>query len=121
MSGIASGGARAIVSRGADVLHKGAVLGLFTVFGFQAYQIGKNLNQGMNYTNHPQKEYIEKLRDKAEDDYKKYHRTDHRDWYDKDDNSFLDDAPKATPVSKKEEPKLVSKKDEPKKLKRFFR
>ena len=65
----------------------------------------------MDYTNHPQKEYIETLRDKAEEDYKNYHRTDHRDWYDKDDNSYLKDAPKTTTV----------KKEEPKKLKRYFR
>jgi len=95
-----------ILHKAADVLHKSAVLGLISVFGFQAYQIGRNLYHGMDYENHPQKQYIEQLRDKAEEDYKNYHRTDHRDWYDKDDNSYLDNVPKP---------------EQPKKLKRFFR
>mmetsp|Transcript_3817 Transcript_3817/g.4405 ORF Transcript_3817/g.4405 Transcript_3817/m.4405 type:complete len:101 (+) Transcript_3817:195-497(+) len=95
-----------IIHRSLDVLQKGAVLGLFSVFGFQVYQIGRNLYHGIDYDNHPQKAYVEQLRDKAEEEYNNYHKIDQRDWYDKDDNSYLDNAPKP---------------DQPKKLKRFFR
>mmetsp|Transcript_10239 Transcript_10239/g.15721 ORF Transcript_10239/g.15721 Transcript_10239/m.15721 type:complete len:96 (-) Transcript_10239:252-539(-) len=87
--------------RAADLAHKGAVCGLLSVFGFQVWQIGKNVYQGMNYDNHPQKAYIEALRDAADEDYKNYHKTDHRDWYDKDDNSYLDNAPKPKPELKR--------------------
>lgn len=33
---------------------------------------------------HPQAGFIQMLRDKAEEEYKKYYKTDHREWYDKD-------------------------------------
>ena len=34
------------------------------------------------------------LKDKAAEEYAKYYRTDHREWYDKDDNSYLKQIPK---------------------------
>ena len=33
---------------------------------------------------HPQAGFIQMLRDKANDEYKKYYKIDHREWYDKD-------------------------------------
>ena len=34
------------------------------------------------------------LREQYENEYKKYFDTGHRDWYDKDDNSYLEKVPK---------------------------
>mmetsp|Transcript_33106 Transcript_33106/g.47003 ORF Transcript_33106/g.47003 Transcript_33106/m.47003 type:complete len:95 (+) Transcript_33106:79-363(+) len=84
-----------------NVAHKTTVLGLFSLFGFQLYQVGKNAFIGIvqKEEEHPQAEYIQTLRDKADEDYKKHYKIDHRDWYDKDDNSYLKDAPR--PMSAK--------------------
>jgi hypothetical protein len=85
-----------IFNRAADIAHKATVLGLVSLFGFQLYQIGRNISHGVDKGNqHPQKEYIETLREKAEEDYKKHYKIDHRDWYSKDDDSYLQNAPKA--------------------------
>mmetsp|Transcript_34036 Transcript_34036/g.78470 ORF Transcript_34036/g.78470 Transcript_34036/m.78470 type:complete len:95 (-) Transcript_34036:1468-1752(-) len=81
--------------RAADFAHKGVVLGLAGLFGFQAYQIAKNVSLGAQpQTKHPQEDYIQTLRDKADEDYKKHYKIDHRDWYDKDDDSYLKNAPR---------------------------
>ena len=78
----------------ANLVHRATVLGLVGLMGFQAYQIGKNVMIGMQDTTHPQEEYIQTLRDKVDEDYKKHYKIDHRDWYEKDDNSYLKDAPR---------------------------
>lgn len=87
---------RGYLNKVVDVAHKATVVGLFSLFSFQLYQIGRNAYQGIDHskTLQPQKEYIEVLRVKAEEDYKKHYDISHRDWYEKDDNSFLDNAPK---------------------------
>mmetsp|Transcript_7253 Transcript_7253/g.12625 ORF Transcript_7253/g.12625 Transcript_7253/m.12625 type:complete len:95 (+) Transcript_7253:860-1144(+) len=78
----------------ANLAHKGFVLGLVSLVGFQAYQISKNVMFGVEDSkSHPQEDYIQALRDKADDEYKKYYKVDHRDWYDKEDNSHLKHAP----------------------------
>lgn len=43
---------------------------------------------------HPQAGFIQMLKDKAAEEYQKYYRTDHREWYDKDDDSYLKNLPK---------------------------
>lgn len=83
------------LNKAADVVHKTAVLGLVSLFGFQLYQIGRNAYHGIDHSQpHPQKEYVNTLREKVHEDYKKHDDISHRDWYDKDDDSYLKNAPK---------------------------
>ena len=82
-----------------DVAHKASVLGLFSLFSFQLYQIGRNAYQGIDHTKRnqqqtPEKEYLDTLREKVDEDYKKHYDIDHRDWYEKDDDSYLKNIPK---------------------------
>lgn len=88
------------MQKAADVVHKGALIGIGTVFAFQLYQLTTKAYGGLD-SNNPRspsfeegkKEYTQEIREKAEDDYKNYWKTDHRDWYDKEDNSHLKNAP----------------------------
>lgn len=86
----------------ADVAHKTTVLGLFSLFGFQLYQVTTNAYGGLREKEeqHPQADYIQTLRDKADEDYSKHYKIDHRDWYDKDDDSYLKNAPKPMAAKK---------------------
>lgn len=99
------------VQRAADVAHKGALLGLTTVFAFQLYQLTTKAWGGLDKENprsptfsdshnNNTKEYVDEIREKAEDDYKNYWKTDHRDWYDKEDDSHLKNAPRVSSVKK---------------------
>ena len=86
--------------KAADVAHKGALFGLASVFCFQLYQLttkaykGLDSNNSRSPTYNPTTEYVQEIRQKSEEEYKNYWKTDHRDWYDKDDNSHLKNAPK---------------------------
>lgn len=85
-----------VLKKAADVAHKTVVCGLFTTFAWQSYQVTSN---ALNHNNgvqeeHPQEGFIQMLKDKAAEEYAKYYRTDHREWYDKDDNSYLKQIPK---------------------------
>jgi hypothetical protein len=98
------------VQRAADVAHKGALLGLTSVFAFQLYQLTTKAWGGLDKENprsptfsdshNNTKEYVDEIREKAEDDYKNYWKTDHRDWYDKEDDSHLKNAPRVSSVKK---------------------
>eukprot|EP00553_Chaetoceros_curvisetus_P007448 CAMPEP_0204624012 /NCGR_PEP_ID=MMETSP0717-20131115/9781_1 /ASSEMBLY_ACC=CAM_ASM_000666 /TAXON_ID=230516 /ORGANISM="Chaetoceros curvisetus" /LENGTH=73 /DNA_ID=CAMNT_0051639277 /DNA_START=111 /DNA_END=332 /DNA_ORIENTATION=+ len=63
------------------------------------YQIGsavteKSRGGAGNNDEHPQAGFIDMLRNKASEEYKKYYKIDHREWYDKDDDSYLKQIPK---------------------------
>lgn len=94
------------LQRAADIAHKGALIGLGSVFVFQLYQLTTNAYGGLHEDNprspshNPTKEYVQEIREKAQEDYKNYWKTDHRDWYDKDDNSHLKNAPRPNQPSK---------------------
>ena len=69
----------------ADVAHKTVVTGLFGSFLYVTLSVGNQVYQGNNVREeHPQAGFIQMLRDKANDEYKKYYKIDHREWYDKD-------------------------------------
>lgn len=93
-----------VFKKAADIAHKGAVVGLMSVFGFQLYQIVTNVWEGVDPKNrnapNPTTEYVNEIREKASEDYKNYWKTDHRDWYDEEDNSHLKNAPRPNRPSK---------------------
>ena len=80
------------MKRIADGAHKVVVTGLFGSFCYTSFGIGTRVMEGKSDTamsqareqEHPQAGFIQMLRDKAEEEYKKYYKTDHREWYDKD-------------------------------------
>lgn len=81
-----------IFTRLADVAHRGAVLGLLSFFGFQAYQIAANVNSGRPLDSPYMKStYRDDVRNKVEEEYRKDNIVDSResrDWYDEDDESY---------------------------------
>jgi len=78
------------MKRIADGAHKAVVTGLFGSFCYTSYAIGSQVMEGKGdgpnhrEVEHPQAGFIQMLRDKADEEYKKYYKTDHREWYDKD-------------------------------------
>ena len=109
--------ASSITRKAADLAHKSFVTGLFGLFGFGVYTVTNQVFEGrssssatstMNTTNnntsssslpsqeeeHPQAGFINMLRTKAQEEYSKYYDIGHREWYDKDDNSYLKQIPK---------------------------
>ncbi len=88
-----------ILTRVADAAHKTAVTGLFGTFCFGMYVISNQVMEGRSSSSseppeHPQAGFINMLRTKAEEEYKKYYKIDHREWYDKDDDSYLKQIPR---------------------------
>lgn len=89
-----------VLKRIADVTHKTVVTGLFGTFCYTTYVVTGQLVQGYRGSDgareeeHPQAGFIQMLKDKAAEEYQKYYRTDHREWYDKDDDSYLKNLPK---------------------------
>lgn len=101
-----------ILTRIADAAHKVAVTGLFGTFCFGTYavtnqvlegrsgnrtgngNVNSNGNSNGNTEEHPQAGFINMLREKAQEEYKKYYKIDHREWYDKDDDSYLKQIPR---------------------------
>ena len=77
-----------IVTRIADIAHKTATTGLFATFCYGTYQISNQVMEGRKSGNEqeepPQAGFFNMLKTKAEEEYKKYYKIDHREWYDKD-------------------------------------
>ena len=75
----------------ADVAHKSVVTGLFASFAYTTFQVGTAVIGGSDQVEqeHPQAGFIQMLRDKASEEYKKYYKIDHREWYDKDVSFFI--------------------------------
>ena len=81
-----------VFTRAANVAQKGTVLGLMSFFGFQIYQIGRNVQSGR--VDHPVMEstYFEDVASKVREEYAtKDGKIDTRDWYEEDDASYLKD------------------------------
>ena len=84
-------------TRLADIAHKTVVTTCLGLFTFQAYQLTTQMMIGTDEQKkkeHPQAGFIQMLRDKYDEEYKTYFDTGHRNWYDKDDNSHLDNIPR---------------------------
>jgi len=72
-----------------DVMHKGAVIGLVSVFAFQVYQIGSKAMSGVVDSPMMHSTYHKEVEEKVKEEYRKSNIVDHRDWYDQEDDSYL--------------------------------
>ena len=84
-----------IFTRAADVVHKGAVMGLFSFFGFQLYQIGAQVYQRQIDSPYMHSTYFDDVKEKVQEEYRKDNTVDKRDWYQKEDDSYLKDQVRA--------------------------
>jgi hypothetical protein len=76
-------------TRAADVAHKSFVVGLFTFFGFQAYQIGAKVLERKVDSPYMHSTYFKDVEQKVKEEYRKDNVVDHRDWYQAEDDSYL--------------------------------
>ena len=79
----------------ADVFHKGAVLGLMSLFGYQAYQIGYNVSEKKRVdTQYHHTDSFKKMEAKVEEEARLKDGIDKiPDVYDREDNSYLKRVP----------------------------
>jgi hypothetical protein len=69
---------------------RGAVLGLVSFFGFQVYQIGNAVWAGRVDSPYMQSTYRQQVEEKVREEYTtKDNVIDKRDWYQKEDDSYL--------------------------------
>lgn len=83
-------------AKAANFAQKAVVTGLVSVFGYQLYQIGRNVASGM--VEHPVMEstYFKDVSEKVSEEYKtKDNKVDQREWYEEDDSSYLKDQVRA--------------------------
>merc|ERR1711957_952117 len=90
-----------LAQRTADVAQKTVSTGLFAFFSYGLYNISNQLVEGTNTNKQVgvtsvegQAGFFQMLKNKAKDGYNKYYDTNHREWYDKDDDSYLKQIPK---------------------------
>ena len=82
------------MTKAANVVQKTAVTGLMGMFCYHVYQISSNLKQGIKHET-MESTYFEDVQKKVEEEYTtKYGKTDKRDWYDKEDQTYLKDMPR---------------------------
>jgi len=95
-----------IFTKAADFVQRGMVLGLFTFFGFQAYQIGANVWRGKVDSPYMHSTYFQDVEEKVKEENKKARVTvdepegylaaaSRRDMYPEDDDSYLKDQVRA--------------------------
>jgi len=86
----------------ADFVHRGVVLGLLSLVGYQTYQIACNVRTGV--VAHPTQEstYFNQVNEKVREEYAKENQVDKRSsWYkDEDDKSYLKEQVRALPPKK---------------------
>mmetsp|Transcript_8176 Transcript_8176/g.14989 ORF Transcript_8176/g.14989 Transcript_8176/m.14989 type:complete len:95 (+) Transcript_8176:135-419(+) len=84
------------LQKAANVAHKTTVSGLFGLLCFGMYNLTGQVIEGAssNKSSNSQAGFIKTLRDKAAEEYAKYYDISHREWYDKDDDSYLKKLPK---------------------------
>jgi hypothetical protein len=70
-------------------------VGLIGMFSYHTYQITKNVVVGTVKHETMESTYFEDVQKTVEEEYQqKYGKTDKRDWYDKEDQSYLKDVPR---------------------------
>jgi hypothetical protein len=83
----------AFFKKAADVAHKTVLLGLFSLTGWQAYQIAKNVLEGRFESPYLQSNYKKEIDAKVREEYAKDNVIDSsrdRDWYTEGDDSHLE-------------------------------
>ena len=91
----------AILSRVADIAHKGSVFGLMTLFGFQVYQTGKNVMEARVESKYKHTDMFNKINEKvAEEEKDRNNFNSIADRYEKDDTSYLKKVPDLQKPSK---------------------
>lgn len=83
-----------MASKVLNVVHSAGVVGALSMVGYHCYQIGSNVTAGIKHKA-MESTYFEDVQKKVDEEYDtKYGKTDKRDWYDKDDKSFLENVPR---------------------------
>ena len=83
------------VAKVANVAQKAVVASCIGMFGYHTYQITSNMMAGRIKHDTMESTYFEDVQKKVDEEYDtKYGKTDKRDWYDKDDQSYLKDLPR---------------------------
>ena len=94
---------QSIFSKAANFAHKATIAGLVGYTGYAAYHLTGQVLEGTGGgpvgskeggEEHPQAGFIATIRKKAQDEYEKYYDIGHREWYDKDDESWKKDLPR---------------------------
>jgi len=85
----------AMLSRAADLAHRGFVLGLVSWFGFQLYQVGSNALSGRVESPYLESTYFDDVEKKVKEEYRKDNLVDRRDWYQAEDDTYLKDQVRA--------------------------
>ena len=98
------------LARAANMTQKTVVVGLLGMFSYHTFQITKNVVVGIGggTTQHEtmKSTYFDDVKKQVEEEYQtNYGRTDKRDWYDKDDQSYLQGVPRGV------KPKTTPKKE----------
>ena len=104
-------------TRVADVVQKGAVLGLFSVFAFQIYQINDKTreysrDQAASKNNNQHVQIMSEINKKVQEESQPHTIDKIPDRYDRDDDSYLKKAPKLSDYAKRSwGEKVFSKRD----------
>jgi hypothetical protein len=82
------------LNKAANIVQKGSVLGLLSLFGYQVYQIGAKVSEKKIQTKYDNTDMMKKINEKVEEEAKDRHSIDKiPDRYDPDDNSYLKRVP----------------------------
>ncbi|KAG7350305.1 hypothetical protein IV203_002248 [Nitzschia inconspicua] len=91
-------------ARIADIAQKGAVLGLFSVFAFQVYQINEKTREYSREQLRLRNEHAQimaEINKKVEEESQPYTIDKIPDRYDRDDDSYLKKTPKLSDLAKR--------------------
>lgn len=84
-----------VLHKAADLVQKGTVLGLMTLFGYQVYQIGAKVTEQKTTVKNDHLEIMAKINEKVEEESRYKNSIDKiPDRYDPDDDSYLKNVPK---------------------------
>ena len=90
-----------IFQKAANFAHKATITGLVRLLGIRGVQSNRAGDGGCIGTTtksetaaHPQAGFIDTIREKAKEEYAKYYDIGHREWYDKEDDSYLKKLPR---------------------------
>lgn len=89
-----------IFQKAANFAHKATITALVGYSAYAAYNLTGQVLEGASDSSkdekaaHPQAGFIDTIREKAKEEYAKYYDIGHREWYDKEDDSYLKKLPR---------------------------